>query len=65
MKCICDRCGKMLDYREMDYTGVMFDNYAEREKEPENWQFCSKCGEEVRDAILAYIKTGTYVSLNE
>ena len=57
----CDKCGKELDGRNMDYVGIMIDDYADNEGGTEHWQLCHDCYTSVKRALIKAIagKTGT------
>ena len=48
----CDRCGKELDGRKMNYVSVMIDDFADHENGTEHWQFCHDCYMIVKASML-------------
>ena len=50
-KYYCDRCGKELDGKNMKYTGITIDNYADNDSGYEHYMFCDECALSIKASI--------------
>ena len=55
MKLICDRCGKELDSKGMNYVGMSINDYADSNSDLECWEFCHDCMSSIKHSILTNI----------
>ena len=51
-KCLCDRCGRELDYYGMNYVGLSITDYGNKEDDGDYWDFCQDCASSIRHAIV-------------
>lgn len=51
-KCFCDRCGKELDYYDMNYVGLSVTDYGNKKDDGEHWDFCQVCASSIKHAIV-------------